>query len=62
MSSPPDRSDAGFTDDDARELSRLLAKYATHRLDQFDLWKLEFKWGSVYVDIAGARSRARADL
>ena len=55
MPSPPDSS-AGrfseFTDDDARELARLLAKYATCCLDQFELWKLEFRWGAVYVDIS----------
>ena len=53
MSSPPDSHRPGeFTDEDFRELARLLARYATSRLDQYDLWKLEFRSGSVYVDIS----------
>lgn len=64
MSSPPDRRASAdgtrsappateeFTDADARELARLLAKFANHKLDRHELWKLEFRWGSVYVDIS----------
>ena len=41
-----------FTDNDFCELARLLASYATHELDQFDHWKLETRWGTVYVEIS----------
>jgi len=46
------RSSTEFTDDDLRELARLLAGYATHELDQFDHWKLETRWGTTYVEIS----------
>ena len=44
--------DETFNDADARELAHLLAKYATHELDQFDHWIVETSSGPVYVEIA----------
>ena len=46
-----------FTEDDARELARLLAKYAAHELDQFDHWIVETSFGPVYVEIANELPR-----
>ena len=46
------RSSTEFTDNDLRDLARLLASYATHELDQFDHWKLETRWGTAYVEIS----------
>ncbi len=41
-----------ISDDDARALAELLARWATYELDQFDHWKVETPNGSVYVQIA----------
>lgn len=41
-----------ITDDDARALAGLLARWATYELDQFDRWKVETPHGPVYVQIA----------
>jgi hypothetical protein len=41
-----------LSDDDAREMARLLARYADHELDQFDHWSLTVPgWGMVYIAI-----------
>lgn len=50
-------SDEFFTDDDARDLARLLAKYAMHELDQFDHWIVETSFGPVYIEIANERPK-----
>jgi len=43
---------APFTDDEARALALLLARYATHELDQFDHWVVETPAGEVFVQIS----------
>ena len=53
MSSDP--LSAPFTDDDARALSLLLARYATHELDQFDHWVVETAAGEVFVQVYNER-------
>jgi len=41
-----------FTDDDARQLARLLARYAEHELEQWERWKVHAPgWGTVYVQL-----------
>ena len=36
------------------QLSELLARYASHDLDQFDPWSLKLWWGTAYVEISNA--------
>ena len=43
-----------LTDDELRQLIRLLVRYCQHDLDQFDDWKLTLPWGEVYVSISNA--------
>jgi hypothetical protein len=44
-----------FTDDDARALSLLLARYAAQELDQFDHWVVETPAGEVFVQVYNER-------
>ena len=47
--------DAGrLSDDELRQLIRLLVRYCNHDLDQFDDWRLALPWGEVYVSITNA--------
>jgi hypothetical protein len=48
-----------LNDDELRQLAVLLARYATHDLDQFDHWRIETPYASVFVDIS---LRPRADI
>ncbi|WP_169739459.1 hypothetical protein [Actinoplanes friuliensis] len=41
-----------MTDDEYRELLRLLTRYAETDLDQFDHWEIESSYGPVYVDFS----------
>ena len=43
-----------LTDDEMRDLIRLLARYCNHDLDQFDDWRLSLPWGEAYVSISNA--------
>jgi hypothetical protein len=56
MTSPSSESEE-FTDDDARELARLLAKFGTTDLDQFQHLIVQTKWGPVYIVISIERMR-----
>jgi hypothetical protein len=38
-----------LTDAELGELARLLARYATHDLDQWENWRIETGYGPVYV-------------
>jgi len=48
-----------LNDGELRQLAVLLARYVTHDLDQFDLWRVETPHASVFVDIS---LRPRADV
>lgn len=51
--SEPASAGPPLTDEDLRELSRLLARYAEHEIDQFDHWKVRVpRWGTAYIEIA----------
>ena len=39
-------------DEEIRQLVSLLARYATHELDQFDHWRVETPHGPVFVDVS----------
>ncbi len=41
-----------LTDEDVRTLTWLLARYATHDLDQFDHWQIETPGGPAYLEIS----------
>jgi hypothetical protein len=43
-----------LSDDELRQLIRLLARYCNHDLDQFDDWRLTLPWGEAYVAISNA--------
>jgi hypothetical protein len=45
-------SPAPFTDEDARQLAELLARYAAQELDQFETWQVETPHGSVFIFMA----------
>jgi hypothetical protein len=48
----PSSAGPPLTHEDVRELSRLLARYAEHDLDQFDHWKVQVPgWGTVFIAI-----------
>ena len=38
-----------LSDAEVRELSRLLARFVTHNLDQWENWRIETSYGPVYV-------------
>jgi hypothetical protein len=42
------------SDDELRQLIRLLVRYCNHDLDQFDDWRLALPWGEAYVSISNA--------
>ncbi|GAA0813732.1 hypothetical protein [Spirilliplanes yamanashiensis] len=46
-----DQPGAALTDGDLRDLTRLLARYVEHDLDQFEDWQLQTTHGPVYVTI-----------
>jgi hypothetical protein len=39
-------------DDEIRQLAILLARYAAHKLDQFDHWSVETPHGTAFIEIA----------
>jgi hypothetical protein len=41
-----------LSDIEARDLAVLLARYAVHELNQWDLWRIEVPGGAVFVDIS----------
>lgn len=41
-----------MTDAEYLEMLRLLRRYASTELDQFDLWKFDTEFGTVYVDVS----------
>jgi hypothetical protein len=43
-----------LSDDEFRTLAALLARFATHELDQFENWRIETSHGPVYVVMANA--------
>ena len=43
-----------LSDDEMRQLIRLLVRYCNSDLDQFDDWRITLPWGEVYVSIANA--------
>jgi hypothetical protein len=48
---PPSPGDP-LNDDEIRELAVLLARYATHELDQFDRWRVETPSGPVFIEVS----------
>lgn len=44
-----------LTDDDVRTLATLLARFASHDLDQFEHWRVETPYGDVYVSVQRER-------
>jgi hypothetical protein len=41
-----------LSDDELALLSRLLARYADFELDQFEHWRIESRFGPVFIDIS----------
>lgn len=39
----------GFTDEDLRLLATLLHRYSSTELDQFDHWRVQTPFGSVFI-------------
>lgn len=49
---PSESAGGPLSDDELRTLSRLLARFAEHELDQFELWTVHKPgWGDVYIDV-----------
>jgi hypothetical protein len=40
-----------LTEDDLKQLAKLLARYAAHDLDQFEHWCVESPHGQVFIEI-----------
>jgi len=40
-----------MTDEEVREMFRLIKRYATLEMDQWDMFKFDSKYGQVYVNI-----------
>jgi hypothetical protein len=38
-----------LSDDEVRQLTFLLARFAAHELDQFENWRIETQYGPVFV-------------
>lgn len=43
-----------LTDEEARTLIELLARYCDHDLDQWDNWRLAMPWGNAFVTITNS--------
>ena len=41
-----------LSDDEAREMAALLARFAAHELDQFENWRIETPQGPVFATLA----------
>jgi hypothetical protein len=41
-----------LSDEDLQNLAALLARYATHELDQFEHWRVETPYGPVFIELA----------
>ena len=41
-----------LSDDELSLMLRLLARYADYELDQFEHWRIESKYGPVFIDIS----------
>jgi hypothetical protein len=41
-----------LSNDEYRTLAKLLARFASHHLDQWDHWRIDTQYGSVYVDLS----------
>ncbi len=52
ISVPSDDELPPLTDQDVSTLAWLLARYATHELDQFDHWRVDTPIGTAYVELS----------
>ncbi|WP_344664552.1 hypothetical protein [Catenulispora yoronensis] len=43
-----------LSDDEMRQLIKLLVRYCNSDLDQFDDWRVTLPWGEAYISISNA--------